>query len=230
MDPDGGPFAAIDRFAHLVAGDPAAVPLDQGALALADVLHPRTDIPAALATLDDLGDACPNASFDGLLRFLFRELRFAGRREDYDDPRNSFLDVVLVRRGGLPILLATVLIEVGRRAGVEVVGIGMPMHFLVRDGIDEDAFADPFTGERMDRHGVRRRFDSMARGRLAWDDRYLRPTSARMVLVRILGNLRASYGRRHDMLHLALVARLRAAIPELHAEQAGVARASAVLN
>ena len=58
----------------------------------------------------------------------------------------------------------------------------------------------------------------MARGRLAWDERYLQPTSARMVLVRMLSNLRASYARRHDALHLALVARLRAAIPELRAE------------
>ncbi len=198
--------------------------------AIAAALHPRADVEAALATLDDLGDACPNANLDGLCRFLFRELRFAGHRTEYDDPRNSFLDVVLVRRGGLPILLATVMIEVGRRAGVELVGIGMPMHFLVRDGADENAFADPFTGERLDREGVRRRFDAMARGRLTWDERYLRPTASRMVLVRILGNLRASYARRHDSLHLALVARLRAAIPELHAERATLTRANAVLN
>ena len=52
---------------------------------------------------------------------------------DYRDPRNSFLDAVIDRRRGIPITLSVVLIEVARRLGIAVHGIGMPGHFLVQE-------------------------------------------------------------------------------------------------
>jgi regulator of sirC expression with transglutaminase-like and TPR domain len=184
-----------------------------------------------LGTLDELAAGCRDTTFDGLRRHLFDDLGFGGDRHEYDHPRNSFLDVVLERRRGLPILLATVMIEVGRRAGVPLVGVGMPMHFLVRAAADEDAFVDPFTGEALDRQGVRRRFETMTGGRLPWDDRHLAATPARLIVVRMLTNLRASYDRRHDRLGVALVAKMRAAIPELASTApAEAARLGGVLN
>jgi hypothetical protein len=65
-------------------------------------------------------------------RYLFEELGFAGNRDNYEDPRNSFLNEVLERRTGIPITLALVFIEVGRRAGLRVDGVNFPGHFLVR--------------------------------------------------------------------------------------------------
>jgi regulator of sirC expression with transglutaminase-like and TPR domain len=222
MDPGGEQFARLARFAELVAGDPSAVPLDRAALAMAAVLRSRpTD--AAVIVLDELAAACPERTFAGLRRHLYDDLGFAGDRRDYDDPRNSFLDAVLERRRGLPILLATVVIEVGRRAGVPVVGVGMPLHFLVRAGDDVDAFVDPFTGEALDGAGVRRLFDALSGSGLPWDDRHLAPTPARLIVLRMLTNLRVSYERRADRLGVALVARMRAAIPELG--QAAIAEA-----
>jgi regulator of sirC expression with transglutaminase-like and TPR domain len=231
MIPGGEQFDRLDRFRALV-GDraPDDVPLDQAALAMSAVLRSRpTD--DALVTLDELAAGCPEATIDGLRRYLFDDLGFGGDHDEYDHPDNSFLDVVLQRRRGLPILLASVMIEVGRRVGVPLVGIGMPMHFLVRAATDHDAFVDPFSGEALDRHGVRRRFDALAQGRLPWTDRNLAPTPARLIVVRMLTNLRASYDRRHDRLGIALVAKMRAAIPELAATAtAEAARLGGVLN
>ena len=69
-----------------------------------------------------------------LNRFLFAEQGFAGNREHYEDPRNSFLNEVLDRCAGIPITLSLVYIEVARRAGVDVDGVGFPGHFLVKHG------------------------------------------------------------------------------------------------
>ena len=230
MDPGAEAWARISRFADLVSGDPRTVPLDQTALALASVLRAPTDVDGALASLDELAAVCPDPTFDGVRRHLFDDVGFRGDREHYDDPRNSFLDVVLARRTGLPILLATVAMEVGRRAGVPVVGVGMPMHFLVRSTDDVDRFADPFTGDALDRAGVQRLFESMAEGRLRWDERYLEAVAPRAIVSRMLANLFASYRRRRDPVRLALVARMRSSIPELAAEAAAASRLGAVFN
>ena len=230
MDPGAAQFARLDHFAGVVAGDPGAVPLDEAALALSAVLRSQPT-EGALDALDDLAAGVGELSLEALRRHLYDELGFAGDAQRYDDPRNSFLDVVVARRRGLPILLATVIIEVGRRAGVPCVGIGMPMHFLVRAADDDDAFVDPFTGDALDRLGARRRFETLAGGRLPWDDRHLAPTPNRLIVVRMLTNLHASYERRGDRLGIALVARMRAAIPELGPRAtADAARAGGVFN
>ena len=133
MDPGAAQFARLEHFAAVVTGDPAAVRLDEAALAMAAVLRARST-DGAVEVLDELAAGCKDRSLAGLRSHLYDELGFAGDAEQYDDPRNSFLDVVLDRRRGLPILLATVVIEVGRRCDVPCMGIGMPMHFLVRGG------------------------------------------------------------------------------------------------
>jgi regulator of sirC expression with transglutaminase-like and TPR domain len=230
MDPGGEQFARLARFAALMAGAPDAVPLGAAALAMSAVLRSRpTD--AADAVLDDLAASCATPTFEGVRTHLFEELGFAGEQLEYDHPRNSFLDVVVERRRGLPILLATVFIEVAARAGVGAVGIGMPMHFLVRAAEDTEAFVDPFTGQALDRAGARRRFEALAGGRVRWDDRHLAVTPERLIVVRMLANLKAAYERRADRVGLAQVALMRAAIPELE-PNAGVeaVRLAAVFN
>lgn len=230
MDPAAASFARLDRFAELVQGEPTATPLDEAVLTISAVLRSSVDVDEAVTVLDQLAADCPSPTFEGLRRYLFEHLAFQGDDEDYDDPRNSFLDLVLARRAGLPILLAVVMIEVGRRVGVPVVGIGMPLHFLVRDGNDPDGFVDPFTGVAFDAAGAQNLFDSLSQGRVPWNDRHLRPIPARHVVIRVLTNLRTSYEHRHDDVRLALVARLRASVPELHQEAETAVRLNAVFN
>lgn len=229
MDAGAEQFARLERFAELLATNATDVPLDRAAEAIAAVLRPQP-LTDTLAALDTLAAGCPEPTLDGLCRYVYDGLSFGGPAGEYDDPRHSFIDAVLTHRRGLPILLAVVLIELGRRAGVPIVGIGMPMHFLARDRDDVDAFVDPVTGDRFDRVGARRRFDALTGGRVPWDDRHLEPTPPRLIVVRMLTNLRASYVRRHDAVHLALVARMRASMSELQAEAGDAVRLSAVFN
>jgi regulator of sirC expression with transglutaminase-like and TPR domain len=230
MDPGAEYFPWLAHFAGLMEGDAAAVPLGAAALAMSAVLQSR-DTWAANAVLDELAAGCVPATFEGVRAHLYDELGFAGDQEDYDHPRNSFLDVVVARRRGLPITLATLFVEVAARAGVVAVGVGMPMHFLVRAGDDRDAFVDPFTGDALDRMGARRRFETLSNGRMRWDDRHLDPTPSRLVIVRMLANLKSSYERRTDRIGLAMVALMRASVPELApTATAEAARLAAVLN
>src|SRR5260370_28733670 len=69
--------------------------------------------------------------------YLFDELGFRGNEPEYYDPRNSCLDAVIDRRTGIPITLSVVYIEVARRPGYPVFGIGLPGHFIEQynDGI-----------------------------------------------------------------------------------------------
>jgi regulator of sirC expression with transglutaminase-like and TPR domain len=127
------------RFAALVAHD--VVPLDEAALAIAEEEYPALDSAAVLATLDGLGarvrDAAgPSPRAAALLRavrsVLFEEEGLRGNADQYDDPRNSFLNDVLERKVGIPISLSVILMEVARRAGLTLQGVGYPGHFLAR--------------------------------------------------------------------------------------------------
>ncbi|MFE2169893.1 tetratricopeptide repeat protein [Streptomyces sp. NPDC059447] len=74
-------------------------------------------------------------------------LGFHGTPADYDRLSSSLLHEVLRRRRGLPILLSVVWLEVARRAGAPVYGLGLPGHFVVGFGDPEEGVVvDPFAG------------------------------------------------------------------------------------
>lgn len=136
-------------------------------------------------------------------RYLFEEQGFSGDDLDYYDPRNSYLNDVLDRRLGNPISLAVVQIELAQRLGVPLQGISFPGHFLVRLPLDEGIIVlDPYQkGRSLDASELRRR----ARSHLDTPDiddsrlaRMLEPASHRMILTRILRNLKGVYAEREQ--------------------------------
>jgi regulator of sirC expression with transglutaminase-like and TPR domain len=125
--------------------------------------------------------------------------------------------------------LSVVAVEVGRRLGVHLVGVGMPGHFLVGDGDDPTWFADPFHGRTaMTVDECRRLYETMGGGR--WSPSMLAPTANRLVIARMLNNLRAACQRDGDLVRLAIVMQLRQQLPEFAAEAAAAEHASAILN
>lgn len=223
--------AALARFAALVQGDPAAVPLDEAALALSAVLQPDLDIVGWLATIDDIAAGCATPTRSGVVAHVCREMGFVGDRRRYGDWRNSCLDRVIAQRRGIPITLSVLVIEVARRVGVPLVGVGMPAHFVVGDPADDDWFADPFGGgDELDRNGCRELLERVTRGQVTWNDAHVRPTPSRAVVARMLNNLRAAFSQQHDPVRLALVMRMRAAVPEFVGEAQAAARAQAAFN
>ena len=221
-----------DRFAELMALDADAVPLDEAALLISTELQPGLDLIEWLAALDMLAGECPTPTPVGVARYLFDDEHFVGNRTAYYDWRNSCLDRVIATRTGIPISLSVLMIEVARRVGVRLVGVGMPTHFLVGVAGDPDVFFDPFTGGRpLDRTRARALFEDLTHRQVPWDDAYLEPTSNRDIVIRMLNNLKAVFAGRSDAVRLGMMMRLRATIPELaDSEDAEIASASAIFN
>ncbi|MEX2254318.1 MAG: transglutaminase-like domain-containing protein [Acidimicrobiia bacterium] len=202
------------RFTELVQRPDSDIPLDEAMFVIAAHDH-DVDVSAQRARLDALAADVP-AEPDALARHLFVARGYLGNEGDYTDPRNSYLDVVLDRRLGIPITLSVLMIEVARRRDVPLFGVGMPGHFLV--GGPDGAFFDPFHGGApLDAGGARRLFAAM-RGDAPFFDEYLDPVPTRSILARVLANLLHAFVDR-DPTSAVWVARLRLRIPGLAASE-----------
>lgn len=189
-----------------------SIPLDEAALVLAQCHRPSLDLVGEMSRLDDLAATCPSPTVDGVVRHLFHDLGFTGNVGGYDEPTNSFLDVVLDRRSGIPISLSVLTIEVARRVGVSLHGVGLPGHFIV--GVTgQDTYIDGFgRGTVLDTAGVRSLFQRVSGGSPHWDPNWLAPVDNRSLLLRMLNNLKGSYQRRNDLIGLRWVMQLRARV------------------
>jgi regulator of sirC expression with transglutaminase-like and TPR domain len=183
--------------------------LDELALAMAAEFG-AVDAATALATLDSLGgelrelvgetDGTPAAEARACATLLGDRHGFAGDREHYDDPENSMLDRVLSRRRGLPILLSVVYVEVARRAGVALAGVGLPGHFVVGHfGATPPLLLDPFA----------------AGAPVAGEqpEQFVRSWSPHEIALRMLNNLVGSYQRRGNIAAAIRAGELRLALP-----------------
>jgi len=130
---------------------------------------------------------------------MFDELGFAGNIDNYFDPQNSFLNMVIDRRLGIPITLSVLYIELGRRIGLDLDGIGLPGHFIVGclskgKANAADFFIDPFHGGRMmDEVDCAGMVQSLYGGRIPFQRSHLRPMAARDIVMRMINNLKAIY-------------------------------------
>jgi regulator of sirC expression with transglutaminase-like and TPR domain len=130
--------------------------LGYGALLIAAAEYPDMDVGFYLSRLDELGHKAVSRipetedweeKLSALNDFLFQEEGFQGNDSDYFDPRNSYLNDVLDEHVGIPISLAVVMMEVGRRAGFDFQGVSFPGHFLVKMTVPEgEIVLDPFHG------------------------------------------------------------------------------------
>ena len=199
------------RFTELVERPEEDLPLDEAALLIAAHAQPDLDLDAELAVLDELALGIPERTLDGWRRHLFIDLGFSGNVKRYYDPSNSFLNQVVRRRKGLPITLSVLGMEVGRRIGLRLEGVGMPGHFLLRHG--PDAFVDPFdSGRLLDRAGCVECFQAVNPG-APFQPSYLEPVGPHAILARILNNLKSVYAARGEVAALSWVFDLRMALP-----------------
>lgn len=223
---------ATRRFGELVARPDSEVPLDEAAALIGAHAEPGLDVARPLARLDELAAGCPEPTLEALCQHLFAEEGFTGNREDYGDPANSYLHEVLERRTGIPISLSVVTLEVGRRLGLPLAGVGMPAHFLVRHDPPGEAptFLDPFDGGARLETGDCEAIWRILGGTGSFDPAWLDPVGPRAILNRMLTNLQAIFVRT-DLRSARWVLRLRTLIPGLGLpEQLGLARALASLG
>ncbi len=204
------------RFTALLAQPETDLPLDEGAFLIAGHAHPGLNLDEWLVRLDEIAGRCvAHRTPAALAEALFVTDGFAGNLEDYSDPRNSLLDDVIDRRLGIPISLSILMIEIGRRTGLGLHGVGMPGHFLV--GVDEQpgVFVDPFyAGRVLDVDGCREVFAALQGPDEPFSSTFLEPTGPRAILLRVLNNLQRAYVERSSV-NAVWAARLRLRFTEL---------------
>lgn len=211
------------------------IPLDLSALVIARSFCGHVEIPKALGRLDELAAetariAGPSPQDGDLIRalrdVLFVRHQFSGNKSDYYSPENSFLHRVLETHRGIPISLSLVMMEVGRRLNLPLVGIGIPCHFMVGMlSAHGTRYFDPFHG------GIERSREeciNLARvlsgGSVEASHEHFVPLSKTLFLTRMLCNLRSIYRQHSD--HAKLVTTLRHLLllnpgdPNLHLELA----------
>jgi regulator of sirC expression with transglutaminase-like and TPR domain len=202
----------IQAFAALVRSeiDDERVDLLRAALTFARVEDPQLDIEHYVRRVDELATRVaeqiqepddPAQIIATLNHVLFQEEMFRGNTVDYYSPRNSFIHDVLDRRLGIPITLALVYMEVGRRVSFQLFGVGMPGHFLLKhyDVDGRSILIDAFErGSIVTEEDCRQKLDSIYSGQVALQPEFLLPVTRRQMLTRMLNNLRSVYLSQRD--------------------------------
>lgn len=208
-----------------IEADGMNLPLDIASDLIAAHLDNTLAPGSTIRRLDALAVETSASGPQALVQDLIHTFGFRGNHADYYDSANSLLPHVIDRRLGIPITLAVVAIEVGRRIDCPITGVGMPGHFLIRlgerrggssggDSAVDAVFADLFTGTvPMTIDGCRQRFRSVVGDRMAWSDDYLAPVESLEIVSRMLNNLKAIHLKRSEVDALRGVLELRACLP-----------------
>ena len=213
-----------NQFDRMVGVPDEEIDLARAALLIAATEYSGLSIERELFRIDEIAegiaarmdDDTPLYQLNTLSEYLFDELKFAGNHTNYHDPRNSFLNDVIERRVGIPITLSLLYIEVGKRLGVPLLGIGMPGHFIVRHRDESDVFVDPFHGGiLLSEDECAERVKQVTQGTLTWDRSYLEPVRSREFIARMLRNLKVVYLQRRNYERvLATIDRVIALLPQ----------------
>lgn len=200
---------ARQRLTEIAARGDDEIDIAEAALVLASEEYGEIDVGDYLRRLEQLaakanrfiGDVgTPRDRIERLNDFLFVEEGFSGNRDDYYDPRNSYLNDVIDRRTGIPISLAVLYCNLAQRLQLPVFGVSFPGHFLARHLGDPDVIIDPFFGRVITEDECARRLEGIYGESVEFDTRLLNPAGPREILSRMLNNLKQIYVEQNDFL------------------------------
>ena len=208
----------FERFTELFSIRGSVVPLDEVLALICHFADEDIEPQQVITQLDQLASTVNSTNAVDLMAELFGPSGFTGNSYEYDDPNNSLMHQVIARRLGIPITLCALAIEVGRRIDIDLVGIGMPGHFLCRTASQIDLkFFDPFHSPRpLSADQCKMLYENLTQID-NWSAEFLEPSSSRLMVIRVLSNLKSIYRRRSDVANLRWVMRLRSVIPEIAA-------------
>jgi regulator of sirC expression with transglutaminase-like and TPR domain len=197
--------------AHRLADLAEADRLAEANLMMAQMVRSELDPRPVLARIDAMASMVEGSTHLGLRRVISISEGIGGNFDDYHDLDNHFLDTVLATRRGIPIALSVLWIEVGRRAGMDMEGVGLPGHFLVYAG---GQLVDPFHyGEAIGFDEAASLVASALGGEPRADRSWLEPVPSTTIVRRMLLNLERLYMERGEPHHLEWVAACLQALP-----------------
>jgi regulator of sirC expression with transglutaminase-like and TPR domain len=210
-------FGDSPEFCRLLGANDQ-VNLARVALEISRDAHPEVQIEAYLEKIQSFADRARSRIKTGskvqailgqINWVLFVEEEFRGNLENYDDPRNSYLNEVLDRGLGIPITLSLVYQAVAERLNLAMSGVNLPLHFMLRiDDAGQPWFVDPFHGGAIyDRRGCEEKLSQIAKVEVTLPDAAIESCSSRVLISRMLRNLKVIYGRAGEIAALLPVQR-----------------------
>jgi regulator of sirC expression with transglutaminase-like and TPR domain len=190
--------------------------LAEYALNLARILaYPKLDINATLANIDGMsskiayvlknkGISRPTQIIEQINDYLFNDQKFKPNTDDYYNPLNSYLNVVLERKTGIPITLSILYMHIANGAGFPMVPVNFPAHFLAKhimEGDNGEIIVDAFNGGRiMDDYALKALLErSYPHQNIAMTHAFVEKATSAQVMIRMLNNLKSSYYEAQDM-------------------------------
>jgi regulator of sirC expression with transglutaminase-like and TPR domain len=192
--------------------------LAEYALHLARILaYPNLDVYASLSKIDTMGHEVaqtlkktanisprPTQIIEKINDYLFNVQKFKANAEDYYNPANSYLNVVIERKRGIPITLCILYMKIAREVNFKMYPVSFPGHFLVKHILEDDSgeiIVDPFNGGRiMDDYSLKMLLDqAYPQQNIPLTHALVEKATAANVVIRMLSNLKGSYYESQDM-------------------------------
>ena len=192
--------------------------LAEYALHLARILaYPSLDIPGLLSLIDTMGQEValmlkksgnmpprPTQIIEKINELLFNVQKFKANTDDYYNPLNSYLNIVIERKRGIPITLCMLYMRVARSVSFKMYPVNFPGHFLIKHILEDNSgeiIVDPFNGGRiMDDYSLKVLIDqAYPQQNIPLTHALVEKATAAQVVIRMLNNLKGSYYEIQDM-------------------------------
>ncbi len=196
------------------------IDLEEGAFLLAKTRYPEVQIEHYRSFLDQSAEKIkesipyngqPTAIIHHFNQHLFSELGFQGNSSDYHDPENSYLNRVIDQKKGIPISLSSLYLFLARRIDLPIVGIAMPLHFLIAFGEGKNPLLiDPFHQGKILKPEDCIHF--LNQSGIPYQPPFLEPVSDREILSRMLRNLQMIHSQTNAKPELKRINRFLSAL------------------
>jgi len=171
-------------------------------LKLAQIIeYPELNVSKYIEKINEMGNSLkikigevknPTYLISVLNEYLFDELGFHGAEEDYYDPVNSFLNVVLDKKTGIPITLSILYSEVAKHIGLDLRIVGFPGHVIVK--YKKEMILDPFyRGRLLTIEDLEKILNRNFGEDVEFVPEYLNEATTEQLLTRLLRNLKNAY-------------------------------------
>ena len=171
-------------------------------LKLAQILeYPELDISKYIEKINEIGNSLKlkisnikNSTYliSVLNEHFFDSYGFNGNNEDYYDPGNNFLNVVLDKMTGIPITLSIIYSQVAKKIGLDLKIVGFPGHVVVK--YEKEMILDPFfRGRLLTIEDLEEILYRNFGEDVEFIPEYLNEATTNQVLIRLLRNLKNAY-------------------------------------
>jgi regulator of sirC expression with transglutaminase-like and TPR domain len=156
-------------------------------------------------------DMRPTCIIEKFNEFFFDDIKFHPNMNDYYNPINNYLNIVLEKKIGIPITLSIIYIHLASFLNFELQPVNFPSHFLVKYTLDKDLneyiIIDPFNkGRIMDDYILQDLLNKVnPKLKVSISNSLLEKASTSQILIRILNNLKNGYVEVDDIEKIEII-------------------------